>query len=88
MSEDARREPPEPGALGFILVALVVGFAVLGFFVDRWLHTGPWIMVAGVFVGAGLGFGYLLLILFSGPSGRGRKDKRKHPGEGPGEGSS
>jgi F0F1-type ATP synthase assembly protein I len=88
MSKDSEREPPSAGALGFMLVALVVGFAVLGYFVDRWLHTGPWIMVGGVFVGAGLGFLYLVLILFAGQPRRGRKGGCSDPGEGPGEGSS
>ncbi|OFW60794.1 MAG: hypothetical protein A2133_04160 [Actinobacteria bacterium RBG_16_64_13] len=76
MSRDSRRDPPEAGSLAFTFVALVLVFTGLGYLADRWLHSGPWVMVAGVFVGAGLGFVYLVFILFSGSSGsRGRKGK-------------
>jgi F0F1-type ATP synthase assembly protein I len=90
MSRDARRRPAMPDGLelSFVLVALVVGFAVLGYLMDRWLHMSPWLMVAGVFVGAALGFGYLVFILFAGSS---RARRKKEPGddsEGPDKGSS
>jgi F0F1-type ATP synthase assembly protein I len=88
MSRDFRQEPPAAGSLGFILVALVLIFTGLGYVADRWLHTKPWLMVAGVFVGAGLGFVYLVLVLFADSSGgRNRKESKNH-GEGPDEGSS
>jgi F0F1-type ATP synthase assembly protein I len=35
-------------------VASVLVFAGLGYLVDRWLSTGPWVMMAG---GAGAGRG-------------------------------
>ena len=82
MSKDSRREPPEPGALAFTLVALVLVCTGLGYVVDRWLETGPWFMVGGVFVGAGLGFAYLVFILFAGSSG-GQGRRKKRGGEGP-----
>lgn len=59
-----------------MFVALVLVFMGIGYGVDRWLSTGPWLMVGGVFFGAGLGFAYLVYILFSTSSGgRGRKDE-------------
>ena len=74
MSGDPRRRAPDAGSLGFTFVALVVVATVLGYAADRWLYTGPWLMVAGVFVGAGVGFAYLVYILFtSGVGGRPRK---------------
>ena len=79
MSKDAERRPPAAGGLGFMLVALVVGFTVVGYYMDRWLHTKPWLMVGGVFVGAGLGFFYMVLVLFA-DSSRKRKGK-KSPSE-------
>ena len=88
MSDEVRREPPEPGTLGFILVALVVVFTVLGYLADRWLHTVPWLMIGGVLVGAVLGFGYLVFILFAGSPKRGRKSEPKGGGKGPDEDSS
>lgn len=75
MSRSSRREPPEAGSLAFTFVALVLVFTGLGYVVDRWLSTGPWLMVGGVFVGAGLGFVYLVFILFSG-STRDRPGKK------------
>jgi F0F1-type ATP synthase assembly protein I len=81
MSGDTRQRPPAAGSLGFILVALVVLCTVLGYFADRWLHTRPWLMVAGVFVGAGLGFVYLVMILFA-DSPKDRKGKSGEGGDG------
>ena len=88
MSMDSRREPPAAGSLGFILVAVVLIFTGLGYLADRWLHTKPWLMVAGVFVGAGLGFVYLVLILFADSSGGRDRKKSRDNGGGPDEGSS
>jgi F0F1-type ATP synthase assembly protein I len=83
MSKDPQRDLAEAGGLGFTLVALVLVFTGLGYLLDRWLHTRPWLMVAGVFVGAALGFTYMVLILFAdsseGRDWRGRGGK----GEGP-----
>jgi len=37
----------------FMSVAALCG---LGWALDRWLHTAPWLMVAGIVLGAALGF--------------------------------
>jgi F0F1-type ATP synthase assembly protein I len=75
MNEDPRRQAPHPSSLAFTFVGLVLVFTGIGYLVDRWLETGPWVMVAGVFVGAGLGFMYMVFILFTtGNGGRGSKD--------------
>ena len=36
----------------FFTVAVLLG---LGWLLDRWLGTGPWLMVAGIVVGSALG---------------------------------
>ena len=77
MSKDAKREPPDGLTLALVLVTLVVGFTVLGFFVDRWLQTSPWLMITGVFVGAALGFGYLVFVLFTSSSKGAAKTRTK-----------
>jgi F0F1-type ATP synthase assembly protein I len=88
MRKYSPQEPPEAGSLAFTFVALVLVFTGLGYLVDRWLGTGPWVMVAGVFVGAGLGLAYLVFLLFAGSSGRRSGDERKDPDAGSGRGSS
>jgi len=69
MSEDSRRDWGDAGTLAFTLVGFVLVFTGLGYLVDRWVGTRPWLMICGVFVGAGLGFAYLVSILFFRSSG-------------------
>lgn len=40
----------------FSLVTAVVAFLLLGWLLDRWLKTSPWLLVAGIVVGAVAGF--------------------------------
>lgn len=56
MSDDRLRDLSQIGGIGFTLVAYVLVFTGIGYGLDRLLGSGPWLMVAGVFVGAGLGF--------------------------------
>lgn len=74
MSVDPHRGSGASSGIGFVLVALVVLFTVAGYWLDEWLDTRPWLMVAGVFVGFGFGFTYLVLI-FSGDSSHRRARK-------------
>ena len=42
------------GVLSFVLSTVtLLGF---GWLLDRWLGTGPWLVVAGIILGAGVGF--------------------------------
>ena len=43
-------------AAGFGLFASVAGCTGIGWLLDRWFGTAPWLMVAGVVVGAIAGF--------------------------------
>ena len=72
--------------MGFVLVLLIVAFSAAGYGLDRWLGTGPWLMVAGVFVGFGLGLTYLVLILMTDSSGRRTPKRKRSEDEGPDEG--
>ena len=36
------------------LIGLPVGGALIGWFVDRWLDTRPWVMLAMMFIGFGI----------------------------------
>ena len=31
-------------------------WVLIGYFLDKWLHTAPWLLVAGAVLGMGLGF--------------------------------
>ncbi len=79
MSEEPRRDWGEAWSLSFTLVGLVGIFTGLGYLLDRWIGTTPWLMVAGVFVGAIFGFVYLISLLFSRP-GDGRRTEENRMG--------
>lgn len=59
-----KEEGPEPGlhqgnkylASGLRFGGAIVMFLLLGYLLDRWLHTVPLFLLVGTFVGAGLGF--------------------------------
>jgi F0F1-type ATP synthase assembly protein I len=58
-SEERRRELARAyglSALGFTFGAAVVVFTVIGWLLDRWLHTIPLFTVGAALVGAVLGF--------------------------------
>jgi F0F1-type ATP synthase assembly protein I len=47
--------------LSFVLSTIVLmGF---GWALDRWLNTSPWLVVAGIVVGAGIGFYQFIRLL-------------------------
>lgn len=63
MSRESLRDLSQIGGIGFTLVSYVLVFTGGGYLLDRLLHTGPWLMVGGVFVGAALGFVYMIRML-------------------------
>lgn len=36
--------------LGYTIAIPIVVFALLGRFLDKWLHTSPWLLLIGIFV--------------------------------------
>lgn len=38
-------------SVGTVISANIVGGIVLGYLLDRWLHTGPWLVLAGLVLG-------------------------------------
>jgi ATP synthase protein I len=40
----------------FSLVTAIVAFLLVGWVLDRWLKTSPWLLVAGIVLGAVVGF--------------------------------
>jgi ATP synthase protein I len=43
-------------AAAISLFAAVVSGLIAGWLLDRWLGTGPWLLVAGIVLGAAAGF--------------------------------
>jgi ATP synthase protein I len=54
--QDANRKSGLAYAAAFSLFASVAGFCGFGWLLDRWLGTAPWLMVAGLVLGAAAGF--------------------------------
>lgn len=52
---DENRKSGFAYAAGLTLFASVVSFCGLGYLLDRWLGTEPWLLVVGIVVGSGLG---------------------------------
>jgi ATP synthase protein I len=49
-------------AAALSLFAAVVSGLIAGWLLDRWLGTGPWLLVAGIVLGAAAGFYELIRI--------------------------
>jgi ATP synthase protein I len=43
-------------AASWQLTGSVAAWTIIGYFLDRWLKTTPWLLVAGAVLGMGLGF--------------------------------
>lgn len=43
-------------AAAFSLFAAVIGGLIVGWLLDRWLGTRPWLLVAGIVLGSAAGF--------------------------------
>jgi F0F1-type ATP synthase assembly protein I len=79
MSDDRLRDLSHIGGIGFTLVAYVLVFTGIGYGLDRLLGSEPWLMVAGVFVGAGLGFYAMIRALIVSNEARKGGGDRKGP---------
>jgi F0F1-type ATP synthase assembly protein I len=49
--------------LGFVLPASAVAGYILGWGLDRWLHTAPWLSLASAFLGVAGGLVEILRVL-------------------------
>jgi ATP synthase protein I len=54
--QDEKRKSGIAYAAAFTLFASVAAFTGLGWLLDRWLGTQPWLMVVGLVLGAAAGF--------------------------------
>ncbi len=55
-NEDVNRNSGIAYAAAFSLFASVVSGLIVGWLLDRWLGTKPWLLVAGIVLGAAAGF--------------------------------
>lgn len=53
--EDINRKSGLAYAAAFSLFAAVVSGLILGWLLDRWLGTSPWLLVAGIVLGSAAG---------------------------------
>jgi ATP synthase protein I len=54
--EEINRKTGMAYAAAFTLFAAVVSGLIGGWLLDRWLGTGPWLLVAGIVLGSAAGF--------------------------------
>lgn len=54
--QDVNRKSGLAYAAAFSLFASVVSGMIVGWLLDRWLGTNPWLLVAGIVLGAAAGF--------------------------------
>jgi ATP synthase protein I len=55
-SQDVNRKSGIAYAAAFSLFAAVVSGLILGWLLDRWLGTRPWLLVVGLILGSAAGF--------------------------------
>ena len=53
--QDENRKSGFAYAAAITLFASVAAFCALGWFLDKWLGTQPWLLVAGIVLGSALG---------------------------------
>ena len=54
--EETNRKSGLAYAAAFSLFASVVSGLIIGWLLDRWLKTSPWLLVAGIVLGTAAGF--------------------------------
>jgi ATP synthase protein I len=55
-TEETNRKSGIAYGAALMLFSAVVSFCALGWLMDRWLGTKPWLLVTGVVLGAAAGF--------------------------------
>ncbi len=55
-NEETSRKSGLAYGAALVLFSSVISFCGLGWLLDRWLGTKPWLLVAGIVLGAAAGF--------------------------------
>ncbi len=53
--QDENRKSGFAYAAAIALFAAVVSFCALGWFLDKWLETQPWLLIGGIILGSAAG---------------------------------
>ena len=53
--QDESRKAGFAYAAGIALFASVATFCIIGYFLDRWLGTAPWLLIGGIVLGSAAG---------------------------------
>lgn len=54
-NQDENRKAGFAYAAGITLFASVVSFCALGWLLDKWLETDPWLLIVGIVLGSAVG---------------------------------
>ena len=54
--QDELGERERPMSVSYGIVGAVLGLGAIGFVLDRWLESTPWLMLGGLFLGLAIGF--------------------------------
>ncbi len=79
-SPEERTQISQAGELmgvGIQFAGSIVVFLLVGRWLDTWLGTTPWLLILGVFVGAGAGFYSMYRQLVIKPRERQEREKRQ-----------
>ena len=64
--QDELGERARPMSVSYGIVGAVLGLGAIGFILDRWLESTPWLMLGGLFLGLAIGFYSLRKFIVSG----------------------
>jgi len=61
------RESGPAAAASYSLIGAVMLLGGLGYLLDKYLHTKPWLLLSGLFLGLAVGFYGLIKVIFISP---------------------
>ncbi|MBY0275209.1 AtpZ/AtpI family protein [Candidatus Binatia bacterium] len=61
-SEERRQLGIQMAALGLEFSSAVLGGLILGYYLDEWLGTKPWLMLVGTFAGLGTAVARMIVL--------------------------
>jgi F0F1-type ATP synthase assembly protein I len=78
---DGSHEADQAWAMVAELISAIVTWAGIGWLLDRWLDTTPWLLLIGIVIGGAAGF-YLVLLRSNRMMASASKTAGRSPGDG------